>query len=80
MKRIIRWFSGNVKSKNCYGLFCCEEHGLIKGRFKVKQADNGLYYAIRILKMTDEAGAEKVKQRQIKERIHRKLRNEKKRD
>lgn len=69
MKRLIKWYATN--SKTYYGLFSCEEHGLIKGRFKVKQTDDDISYAVRIMKCTDEEGAEKIRQRQIKEREHR---------
>ena len=75
MKKHIKWFATN--SKTYYGLFSCEKHGLIKGRFKAKQADNGLFYVVKILKCTDEYGAEKVKAKQEKERLHRKMRAEK---
>ena len=69
MKRLIKWFATN--SKTYYGLFMCEEHGLVKGRFKVKQTDDDKNYAVRILKLTDEEGAEKIRLRQVKEREHR---------
>lgn len=72
MKRLIKWFSTN--SKNYYGLFCCEEHGLIKGRFRIKSTDQEKYYVVRILKQTDEAGADKIRLRQQREREHRKAR------
>lgn len=71
MRRVIKWFATN--GKNYYGLFECEEHGLVKGRFKTKQADNGKYYTVKIMKLTDEEGAEKIKQRQVREREHRKM-------
>ncbi len=71
MKKHIKWFATNGKSY--YGLFSCEQHGLIKGRFKARQADNGLYYVTKILKRTDEEGAAKIKRKQEKEREHRKL-------
>lgn len=74
MKRNIKWFATN--GKTYYGLFTCEEHGLIKGRFKSKQNDNGKYYTIRIMKLTDENGAEKIKLRQKREREHRKIRRQ----
>lgn len=72
MKRCIKWFSTNAKGY--HGLFFCEEHGLIKGRFRIKCTDGGKYYAVRIMKCTDEQGAEKLKQRQLREREHRKSR------
>ena len=36
----------------------------MKGKIKVKQADSGLFYAIKILKLVDEAGADTIRQRQ----------------
>jgi len=74
MRRKIKWFATN--SKVYYGLFECPEHGLIKGRFRTKQADNGQYYAIRIMKKTDIAGAQKIKDKQIKEREHKRLKRQ----
>lgn len=52
MTRTVKWFATN--SKCYYGLFTCDEHGLIKGRFRVKQTEEGRYYAVRIMKHTDE--------------------------
>lgn len=74
MTRTVKWFATN--SKSYYGLFTCDEHGLIKGRFRVKQSENGKYYAIRIMKRTDENGALKIYERQIKEREHRRRRRQ----
>lgn len=66
MTRTVKWFATN--SKCYYGLFTCDEHGLIKGRFRVKQTEEGRYYAVRIMKHTDEKGALKIYEKQIKER------------
>jgi len=74
MERTVKWFATN--SKVYYGLFTCEEHGLIKGRFRVKQSSNGKYFAIRIMKKTDENGALSIFERQIKEREHRRKRRQ----
>lgn len=72
LARKIRWFVDN--QGHAYGLFYCPEHGLIKGRFRVRQAPSGLYYGIRIMKQTDEKGAQKIRLRKDKdaERIRRK--------
>ena len=74
MERTVKWFSTN--SKSYYGLFTCDEHGLIKGRFKIKQSESGRFYAIRIMKCTDEKGALKIYEKQIKEREHRRRRRQ----
>lgn len=73
MKKLIKWFSTN--SKSYYGLFSCEEHGLMKGRFRIKNTDQDRYFVVRILKQTDEAGAEKIRLRLQREREHRKARH-----
>ena len=38
---------------------------------KVKHNDNGLYYDVRIVKQTDEKGVDKIIDKQVKEREHR---------
>ncbi len=62
------WFLGN--NKQYYGIFKCPEHGLIKGRLRVKTAysetENEAYYAIKILKQTDMSGCEKILARKEK--------------
>lgn len=72
MTRKIKWFSTN--SKTYFGLFECEEHGYINGRIKTKPTDDDKYYAVRIMKMTDEAGADKIAKRKQNELEHRRKR------
>ena len=69
MKRLIKWFA--TTSKTYYSVFVCEEHGTFKGKLKVKHNDNGLYYDVRIVKQTDEKGVDKIIDKQVKEREHR---------
>lgn len=69
MMRKIKWFAAGGKSY--YGLFSCEDHGLMKGRFRTKHTDDDQYFVIKVLKRTDEAGAEKIRKRQQNEREHR---------
>ncbi len=76
LKKINKWFATN--SKTYYGLFSCEQHGLIKGRFKVKQADNKMYYVVKIMKLTDEKGAAKIGQKKAHEIEHRREKRHKK--
>lgn len=75
MKKIHKWFATN--SKSYYGLFECEEHGLVKGRFKVKQADNKKYYVVKIMKLTDKEGAQKISERKVHETEHRRMKRHK---
>ena len=59
---VIPWFSANTKVY--YGLYYCDEHGYVKTRMRVKKADNGKYYVVRIIKITDAQGAEKIRKKQ----------------
>lgn len=68
---VIPWFSTNTKIY--YGLFTCENHGYIKGKIRAKYADNGKYFAVKILKLTDENGAKKIFDKQESMREKRKL-------
>lgn len=68
------WFSDN--QGRYFGVFECTEHGLIKGRYRVKQdSETGLYYGIRILKQTDREGADAVveRKRRVEEKAARRL-------
>lgn len=73
-KRLIKWFSTN--NKMYYGLFSCMEHGYMKGRIRTKKAENGQYYAIKILKLTDEQGAAAIRERQKLTREKRRLKRQ----
>ncbi len=61
-RKKIRWFTMNTKMHYC--LVECKEHGYIKGRFKLREDEFGNFYAMKILKITDESGAEGIRQRQ----------------
>ena len=75
-RKKIRWFTMNSKMHYC--LAECREHGYIKGRFKIREDEKGRYYAMRILKITDVAGAEEIRQRQQEVRMRRRERRQKK--
>lgn len=75
-RKKIRWFTMNSKMHYC--LAECREHGYIKGRFKIRENDNGKFYASRVLKLTDESGAEQIRQRQLEVRKRRREKRQKK--
>ena len=77
-RKKIRWFTMNSKMHYC--LAECRQHGYIKGRFKIREDENGKYYAQRILKITDETGAEEIRQRQQEVRMRRRERRQKKKN
>lgn len=77
-RKKIRWFTMNSKMHYC--LAECREHGYIKGRFKIRENDNGKFYASRVLKLTDESGAEEIRQRQLEVRKRRREKRQKKKN
>lgn len=72
VKKKIRWFSANQKQYYCLGI--CEEHGYIKGRIKIKKIDDDNFFAVKVIKVTDEEGAKEIKQRQYMAREKRRER------
>lgn len=62
-RKKIRWFSDNAKTYYC--LAFCEEHGWLKGKIRLKKSGNDKIYAIKTLKLTDETGADSIRQRQL---------------
>ena len=69
-RKKIRWFSDNAKLYYCLSL--CPEHGLLKGKIRMKKSVNDKYFVVKTLKLTDETGASKIKQRQLDIRAKRK--------
>lgn len=62
VRRKIRWFSDN--SKTYYCLARCDEHGWLKGKIKLKKSDNDKVFAVKILSLTDDEGADTIRQKQ----------------
>ena len=58
MKKDLDWFSNS--NHVYYFLGMCSEHGMVKGRVHIKKTEDNKYFAVRILKVTDEEGAGKV--------------------
>ena len=78
VRKKIRWFSANQKMYYCLGV--CEEHGYVKGRIKIRKTDDDMFYATRIIKVTDEDGAKEIRQRQYMAREKRRERRHRDQD
>lgn len=76
IKKKIRWFSYN--NRTYYSLMYCNVHGWVKGKIRIKKTDDGKLFAIKTLKITDENGAEKIRQRkeEVYERRHKRKGND----
>lgn len=65
MQRIVNWFCDN--GRNFYAAFKCKEHGKITGKFKIKNTDDGRFYAVRTFMLSDDRGVDEIKERREKE-------------
>lgn len=55
LRKKLRWFSLNQKQYFCLG--ACPQHGYVRGKIRMKKAENGKPYVVKTMKATDEAGA-----------------------
>lgn len=60
-RKKIRWFSMNAK--NYYCVAWCQKHGYLKGKIRMKKTDEGVFYVVKTVKMSDEAEVERVKRK-----------------
>lgn len=61
LRKKIRWFSSNQRFYFC--LACCPDHGYMKGKIRIKKAEDGFVYAVKTLKLVGEDGVELVMQK-----------------
>lgn len=75
LRKKIRWFSSNAKFYIC--LAYCPTHGYMKGKLRIKKADNGKVFIIKTLKLVGEDGAESIRMKQEELRLRRKQKRNK---
>ena len=68
-RKKIRWFSMN--SRNYYCLAYCPEHGLLKGKIRMRRNDNDNFYVVKTIKAVNEDGAMQVREKQRMMRLRR---------
>lgn len=59
--RNVRWFASGSKTYLC--LVRCPRHGLVKGKLRIKKSGDGKLFVVKTMKLTDEAGARKIKEK-----------------
>lgn len=77
LRKKIRWFPMNSRLYVC--LAVCPEHGLVRGKIRIKKAEDGGVFAVRTTKFTDEAGAALVAEKRDEIRVRRTEKNKQKR-
>ena len=70
----IRWFP--VGSKNYYCLSVCEKHGYLKGKIRIRQNEQGQFYAIKTLKLISPDDAYEIIEKKEIQKLKRRLRQE----
>lgn len=66
-KKKTRWFS--INQKHYYCVSYCKEHGYLKGKIRLRKAENGNVYIVKTLKLISEEEAEKIREKQRKIKI-----------
>ena len=51
----------------------CEEHGLIRGKIRIRKTEDEKYFAVKTLRFTDTEEAEELRERKEVLRLRRKL-------
>lgn len=66
LRKKLRWFSLN--QKQYFSLGACPNHGYVRGKIRMKKAENGRFYVVKTMKATDETGAKHVFQKKEEQR------------
>ena len=68
-KKVIKWFS--VNGHHYYAVGFCKRHGYIKGKVRMKKADDGNVYVVKTMKAISADEVEQIKEKQDKLRQQR---------
>lgn len=70
----IRWFSSG--GSNYYCLAHCEKHGFLKGKIRLRQREDGMFYAVKTQKLISREDAYSIKEKKEIQKLKRRLRKE----
>ncbi len=59
---LIDWFSDSGKTYYCLGK--CPKHGYVRGKIRIRKAEEDSFFGIKIMKSTDEEGANSIYEKQ----------------
>jgi len=68
-RKIIKWFS--VNGHHYYSVGFCKRHGYIKGKIRMKKADDGNVYVVKTMKLIPEEEVFAISEKQEKLRLQR---------
>lgn len=72
LRRKIRWFSPN--GKHYYNVSCCDRHGYMKSKIRIRKAEDGGVYVVKTQKFITETEVETIRNKQTKAKEQRKSR------
>lgn len=75
LKKKIRWFSAGGKNQLCVAV--CPEHGYVKGKIRIKTADDGKVFAVKTVRMISEEEMEEIRRKMSSLRIKRQKKRKK---
>ena len=73
LRKKVRWFP--LGQRSCYGLAVCPEHGLVRGKIRVRREEYGGTYVIKTMKPATEEEADFIRQKHEEGRKKRNTRN-----
>ena len=77
LKKKIKWFTPN--GKHYYSVSYCNEHGYLKGKIRIRKAENSGIYVIKTLKLIPEEEIEEIRFKQERARVSRQIKRKAKR-
>lgn len=77
-RKKIPWFTNN--GKHYYTVVSCARHGTIKGKIRLRRAENGRIYVVKTMKQIDSDGVQDIMNKKSQVRQSRKERRHKKED
>ena len=75
LRRKIQWFS--INGRHYYCVAWCEKHGYLKGKIRVRKADDGQIYIVKTTKFITKEEADKIAERKVHSRELRRRRRHK---
>lgn len=61
LRKKVRWFSFNQKFYFC--LAYCPQHGYVKGKIRIKKAEDGSFFIVKTVKAADDESVERIMQK-----------------
>lgn len=68
-RKKLRWFS--INSRQYYCISKCPEHGLIKGKIRMKKTEQDTFYVVKTIKAIDEEQAEEIREKKAIQKVRR---------